>query len=168
MSCGHHRPVHPSVPTFPLPSPHWSPQGPIVPPHSEPVYGPGRVLQHQQRGGTPVDPTHALDTAIPVPGVLGSPASVCWALASLQGPTSPRRITSRPLGMLEPPILGRGAVWFRRGHKLSHPPASPKATLPVCCRRSQGQPQGLLITEMMVSLSCDQLSPLGVRVKAES
>lgn len=100
MSCGHHRPVHPSVPTFPLPSPHWSPQGPIVPPHSEPVYGPGRVLQHQQRGGTPVDPTHALDTAIPVPGVLGSPASVCWALASLQGPTSPRRITSRPLGML--------------------------------------------------------------------
>ena len=83
-------------------------------------------------------------------------------------PSSPRRIASRPLGMLEPPKLGRSAVWCRRGRKLSHPPASPKATPPVCCWRSQGQPQGLLLTEMMVSVSCGQPSPLGVRVKAES
>lgn len=77
-----------------------------------------------------------------------------WALPPLQSVLpAPGELLPRPLGMLEPPILGRGAVWFRRGHKLSHPPASPKATLPVCCRRSQGQPLGSLITEMMVSLS---------------
>lgn len=117
-----------------------------------------------------MDPTHVLDTATPVPGVLGSPtcpASVCQALASFQGPTSPRRTASRPLGMLESPKLG-GVLWCRRGHKLSHPPASPKGTPPVCCQRSQGQSQGLLLTEMMVSVSCGQLSQLGVRVKAES
>ena len=160
MSWGHHRPVHPSVPTFSLPSPYWSPQGPVVLSHSEPAYGPGRALQHQQRGEpqwTPLMPwtlpPQSLASLDPQPA---QPRSI-----GLWPPSSPRRIASRPLGMLEPPKLGRSAVWCRRGRKLSHPPASPKATPPVCCWRSQGQPQGLLLTEMMVSVSCGQPSPLG-------
>ena len=97
----------PQSPRFPFHPPHWSPQGPAISPHSEPAFGPGRALQHQQRGGTPVDPIH-LGHCDPSPWCpwISSLLSLCPALASFQGPTSPRRTASRPLGMLEPQKLG--------------------------------------------------------------
>ncbi|CAI9170075.1 unnamed protein product [Rangifer tarandus platyrhynchus] len=113
MSWGYRRPVHPSIPTFPLPPPPPRPTGALkAPPFPLTL---SQLLDQEGHCNTSKEGelqwTPLMSWTLP-PQSLASldlqPAQplVCPALASFQGPTSPRRTASRPLGMLEPPKFG--------------------------------------------------------------